>query len=150
MKAFEYKRPVSVGEAVQALGAGTTEGAGSGAAKISAGGTDLLGTLREKIQPEQPGTVVSLKGVPGMNGIEEQEDGLHIGAMARLSDIAAHPLVRRRDPALAEAAHSVASPQLRHMATIGGNLCQEPRCWYYRYPGNRFHCLRKGGALCNA
>ncbi len=73
-----------------------------------------------------------------------------IGALTTLAEIAGHPVLRAHYPLLVQAARNVASPQIRNVATIAGNLCQEPRCWYYRYPENGFHCLRKGGKQCNA
>ena len=75
---------------------------------------------------------------------------MRIGALTTLAEIAQHPAIRQTYPLLAEAARSVASPQIRNVATIAGNLCQEPRCWYYRNPDNTFDCLRKGGKTCDA
>ncbi|MHB9096222.1 MAG: FAD binding domain-containing protein, partial [Syntrophales bacterium] len=81
-------------------------------------------------------------------GIGETENGtLRIGALATVSDVANHPFIGERYPALVQAAREVASPQLRNQGTIGGNLCQKPRCWYYR---GDFHCSRKGGSQCFA
>lgn len=122
---------------------------GDGAA-VMAGGTDLMGTLKDAIHPHYPELVVSLKTVPGLRYIEEDAQGLRIGSLTTLDDIAEHPAVRGRYPALAEAARSVAAGQIRNVATIAGNICQEPRCWYYRNPDNTFECLRKGGTRCNA
>lgn len=115
-----------------------------------AGGTDLLGTLKDRIHPDYPELLVNLKTIPGLEGIRREKGHIVIGAMTRLADLAANPLVGEMFPALAEAARSVATPQIRNMATLGGNLCQEPRCWYYRHPDNRYHCLRKGGDTCPA
>jgi xanthine dehydrogenase YagS FAD-binding subunit len=92
-------------------------------------------------------TVVSLSALGGLRGIEETPEGVAIGAMTPLAEVAASPLLRERCTALAEAAAQVASPQLRHQGTLGGNVCQKPRCWYYR---GDFPCLRKGGDLCSA
>ncbi|MCL1896397.1 MAG: FAD binding domain-containing protein, partial [Clostridiales bacterium] len=142
MKTFSYKRPQSLAEAAVELG--------KGGSRISAGGTDLLGTLKDKIHGSGAEAVVSLKEIPGLDCISEEDGTLLIGAMSRLSAIQRDGLIKDKYPMLAEAAHSVASPQLRNMATLGGNICQEPRCWYYRYPGNKFDCLRKGGSSCNA
>lgn len=119
-------------------------------AAFVAGGTDLLGVLKERIHSDYPRTIVSLKKVAGLDFIKEDKRGLRIGAMATLSDIANYPAVKERYPALAQAARSVASPQIRNTGTIGGNICQEPRCWYYRSPDDRFHCIRKGGNKCPA
>ncbi len=122
-------------------------------ARIIAGGTDLLSVLKHKLEPDYPDTIVNIKTIEGLDYIEEDEEGLKIGAAAKLSDIASSPLVKEGYNALADAARSVATPLIRNLATIGGNLCQEVRCWYYRYPdevGGRIKCLRKGGDTCNA
>ena len=119
-------------------------------ARAIAGGTDLLGLVKDRVHPEQPAALVDLKRIPGLAGVLERDGELVLGALTRLADIERDPLVRDRCPALAEAAHAVASPQLRNMGTVAGNICQEPRCWYYRSPDNGFHCTRKGGRYCNA
>ena len=122
-------------------------------ARIIAGGTDLLSVLKHELDPVYPDTVVNIKTIEGLDEIKEEEEGLTIGAAAKLADIAASPLVKEHYSALADAAKSVATPLIRNLATIGGNLCQEVRCWYYRYPdeiGGRINCLRKGGDTCNA
>lgn len=124
-----------------------------GRAKIIAGGTDLLSVLKHKLEPDYPETIVNIKSIEGLNHITADENGLRIGATAKLCDIAASPLVQDGYGALVDAAKSVATPLIRNLATIGGNLCQEVRCWYYRYPdeiGGRIKCLRKGGDTCNA
>jgi NADPH-dependent glutamate synthase beta subunit-like oxidoreductase/CO/xanthine dehydrogenase FAD-binding subunit len=115
-----------------------------------AGGTDLLGTLKDSVHPEYPEALLNLKTIPELAYIEEDAQGLRIGALTRLHEIAANRTVKDRYGVLAEAARAVASPQIRRMGTIGGNICQEPRCWYYRNPDNTFHCTRKGGQVCNA
>jgi NADPH-dependent glutamate synthase beta subunit-like oxidoreductase len=79
-----------------------------------------------------------------------EEDGLHLGSMTRLDDVVKNRRIREEFSLLAEAAGTVATPQIRNVATVGGNICQEPRCWYYRYRDNYFKCLRKGGNACNA
>ena len=114
---------------------------------IKAGGIDLLDLMKENLLA--PATVVNLARVPGLDAIEEQADGsLRIGAMATLASVAAHPLAKQRYPALADALGRSASPQIRHVATLGGNLLQRPRCWYFR--AEAFHCVRKGGTQCFA
>lgn len=126
---------------------------GEGRARVIAGGTDLLSVLKHKLEPDYPETLVNIKTIEGLDHITEDEEGLTIGAGAKLCDIAASPVVKADCPALADAAKSVATPLIRNLATIGGNLCQEVRCWYYRYPdeiGGRIQCLRKGGDYCNA
>ena len=106
--------------------------------------------MKDEILPAYPEAVVNLKSIAGLDFIREAGDGLKIGALTRLEDIAAHPAVCRHYPALAQAAGRAASPHLREMGTLGGNVCQDIRCWYYRHPHNRFPCLRKGGGRCYA
>jgi xanthine dehydrogenase YagS FAD-binding subunit len=124
-----------------------------GKACLMAGGTDLLGVLKDRILPEYPDALINLKTIPGMDFINKGPDGLTVGAMTTLSEIACSPLIKEGYAALSQAAHSVASPEIRNMGTIGGNLCQDVRCWYYRYPhhlGGRMPCLRKGSGPCHA
>jgi xanthine dehydrogenase YagS FAD-binding subunit len=124
-----------------------------GKARLIAGGTDLLGILKDKILPDYPGTVINIKTIPDLDYISEDAGGLKIGALARLDDIARSPMVKGKYKLLAEAAAAVATPQIRIMGTIGGNLCQDVRCWYYRYPhhlGGRMICRRKGKGPCFA
>jgi len=144
MKPFDYIQGHSLEAAEKAL-----EGF-EGRARPLAGGTDLLGGLKDAIHPFRPEALVDLKSIDGMRGVDERADGVHIGSMTRLRDLARDPVITRRFQALAQAAESVASPQIRNMGTLGGNICQEPRCWYYRNPRNTFHCARKGGDRCNA
>jgi NADPH-dependent glutamate synthase beta subunit-like oxidoreductase/CO/xanthine dehydrogenase FAD-binding subunit len=144
MRELDYQKPKTMEEAVRALTRG-----GDRKVKLIAGGTDLMGAVNLRISPVETGTIVSIKGL-GLDGIESDDEGISIGAASLLDDIANHDEIKKRLPLLAEAARSVASPQIRHVATIGGNICQEPRCWYYRHPDNRFHCMRKGGDLCNS
>ena len=126
------------------------KGSRSAKAAVVAGGTDLLGVLKDRVHPEYPETLVDLKTIPGLAYVKEGKKALRIGSLTTLSAIANHPRIRESYPALAEAARTVGSPQIRNMGTIGGNICQEPRCWYYRAPENQFHCLRKGGTKCGA
>ena len=119
-------------------------------AQVIAGGTDLLGKMKDEILPRYPEALVNLKSIPGMEYVREEKEALRIGALTRLEEIATDSLVRTEYRALAEAAHRAASPHLREMGTLGGNICQDIRCWYYRHPGNRFPCLRKGGGRCYA
>lgn len=144
MKAFQHKNSQSLDEAVELLLKNPND------ARAFSGGTDLLGVIKDSIYPDIPGLLVNLKTIRGLNEIEERPDGLFIGAAARLHDIAHHPIVRKFYTALQEAAQSIATPQIRRMATLAGNLCQEPRCWYYRQSNDLFHCLRKGGEMCGA
>lgn len=122
-------------------------------ARLNAGGTDLLGALKDGVLTDAPDLLVNLKSIPGLDAIREDADGLSIGALTPLSRLQTSPLIRERVPLLADAARSVATPQLRNMGTLGGNLCQEVRCWYYRYPasvGGPIQCLRKGSGPCLA
>jgi xanthine dehydrogenase YagS FAD-binding subunit len=121
-----------------------------GNAAVISGGTDLLGTMRFEILPDYPEVVVNLKTIPGMDYIKEEGGMLKIGALARLEDIAKNNLVRAKYAALAEGAHRTATPHIREMGTIAGNICQFTRCWYFRIPDNRFYCFRKGGKTCYA
>ncbi|HAR95722.1 MAG TPA: molybdopterin dehydrogenase [Deltaproteobacteria bacterium] len=124
-----------------------------GRAVLNAGGTDLLSTLKGENLFSYPEAIINIKTIHGLDYIKEPRQGVRIGALAKLSDIAGSDLLRRHYPALAEAAHTVATPQIRNMATIGGNLCQDTRCWYYRYPrilGGPIQCLRKGSGPCLA
>ena len=119
-------------------------------AEIIAGGTDLLGRMKDEILPRHPEAIINIKSIPSLDFITEERGMLKIGALTRLEDIAAHDTVKTRYGALAEAAHRTASPHIREMGTLGGNICQDIRCWYYRNPNNRFPCLRKGGGRCYA
>ncbi len=141
---FTHASAISLDEAVELL----TKHRGKAA--VIAGGTDLLGTLKDRIHPTYPEILVDLKPITSLRYVDEDKKGLRIGALTTLNDLATHKTIKARYPLLAEAAKSVASPQIRNMATLGGNICQEPRCWYYRTPENLFHCLRKGGRKCNA
>ena len=122
----------------------------AGSARAVAGGTDLVGILKDRVHNGSPETLVDLKTIPGLAAIEERDGALAIGSLARLSELERHPVVRERHRALAQAAQAIASPQLRNMGTVGGNIAQEPRCWYYRSPDDAFDCMRKGGRYCNA
>ncbi len=123
-----------------------------GRAAAMAGGTDLLGTMRFEVLPDSnyPEVVVNLRSISGLDYIKEEAGMLKIGALTRLDDIAKSDLVQKRYTALAQAAHRTATPHIREMGTIGGNICQLTRCWYFRTPDNRFHCMRKGGKQCFA
>jgi xanthine dehydrogenase YagS FAD-binding subunit len=144
MKKFNHIDARTVEEAVAALRRYQDK------ASVIAGGTDLLGKMKDEILPRYPEALINLKTIPGLDYIRMEEDGLRIGTLATLEDIAGDPLIKSRYPALAQAARRTASPHLRTMGTIGGNLCQDIRCWYYRNPNNRFPCLRKGGGRCYA
>src|SRR5258706_11000826 len=97
----------------------------------------------------RPTRVVNLKGIRGLDEIaEDGKGGLRMGALVTLTQLEEHPVVRRNFPGLAEAAHSIATPQIRNLGTVGGNLCQRPRCWYFRL--EEAVCLKKGGSECFA
>jgi xanthine dehydrogenase YagS FAD-binding subunit len=110
------------------------------------GGTDLLVCIEERLLA--PAAVVDVRGIPGAEAVTRAADGgLRIGAAARIHDLATRIDVRESYPALAQACAAVATPALRHMGTIGGNLCQRPRCWYFR---RGIPCLKSGGSTCHA
>jgi xanthine dehydrogenase YagS FAD-binding subunit len=143
MKAFTLVKATSLDQAVSALGA-----TGS---MVIAGGTDVISTLQERVLETYPGTLVSLKSItPSLDYIKEEGGMLKIGAMTRLEDIAENATVLANYTALAQAAGRTASPHIRESGTIGGNICQLPRCWYFRKTDNRFDCIRKGGNMCYA
>lgn len=122
-------------------------------AHVIAGGSDLMGCLKDNLWMETPTAVIDLKTIPGLNAIREDADGLHLGALVTLTRIAESQTVQSGWPGLAEAARRTGSPLLRNMGTIAGNICQQNRCWYFRYPdkiGGRIDCVRKGGQRCLA
>lgn len=121
-----------------------------GKACIIAGGTDLLGKMKDEILPQYPEALINIKTIPGLDFVKEEDGMLRIGALKILEDIGRDTIINERYTALAEAAKRTASPHIREMGTIGGNICQDIRCWYYRNPHNRFPCLRKGGGKCYA
>jgi xanthine dehydrogenase YagS FAD-binding subunit len=124
-----------------------------GNAKVNAGGTDLLGCLRDQCLEEYPEAVIDIKGIPGLDSIKAGARGVKIGALTKLVDLVQSPVLKEQYPLLVQAARSVAAPNIRNMATVGGNLAQEIRCWYFRYAkhiGGPITCLRKGGKGCNA
>ncbi|MCX5810706.1 MAG: xanthine dehydrogenase family protein subunit M [Proteobacteria bacterium] len=125
----------------------------NGKAVLNAGGTDLLSTLKGEHLFDYPEAVINTKTISGLDYIREDGGVLEIGALAKLSEIVKSPLLKKNYMALVEAARSVATPQIRNAATMGGNLCQDVRCWYYRYPrhiGGPIRCLRKGSGPCLA
>ncbi|MBN1322015.1 MAG: FAD binding domain-containing protein [Thermoleophilia bacterium] len=146
MKTFKHASAESVEEAISIL-----KEAG-GKARIIAGGTDLLGEMRDAILPAEsyPEVLVNIKDIPGLDYIREDDGALRVGALTRLEDLARAAAVQEGYPALAEAARKTASPHIREMGTVAGNICQNNRCWYYWVPDDRFHCLRKGGNACYA
>ncbi len=144
MKRFKHINAKSTEEAVAALKKT------NGRVKVLAGGTDLLGQMKDNILPDYPAALVNLKTISGLDYIREEDGSLKIGALTKLEDIAKNRLLKQRYPALAEAARRTASPHIREQGTIAGNICQSNRCWYYWVQDNRFDCLRKGGKRCYA
>lgn len=137
MDNFSYSRPLTLREATAQLGKER------GRIALLAGGTDLLGELKDNTAA--PERLVHIRHLKELQGIRSGRDGLSIGAATLLVDIAESPMVQQRAPLLAMAAEKVGTPQIRNMGTIGGNLCQRPRCWYYR---NNYPCFKHGGNTC--
>lgn len=144
MKNFRLEKANSVEEAVRLIKSC------EGKACIKAGGTDILGGLKREIHPEYTQLVVDILDLDELSYIREEDGFIKIGALTRLKAIAGHELLRKHYTVLAEAARRTASPNLRSMGTIGGNICQENRCWYYRARDNFFPCKMKGGKRCYA
>jgi xanthine dehydrogenase YagS FAD-binding subunit len=113
----------------------------SNSATIKAGGIDLLDLMKDNIIA--PSRLVNIRNVNSLHGITAGNDGLHLGPLSTLSEIAAHPDIQQSYTALADAAGHAATPQVRNMATLGGNIMQRPRCWYFR--SSDFDCKKKGG-----
>ncbi len=141
MRQFSHMNATTVAEAATAKADGGA---------ILAGGTDLLTLEKDFVRATSAATMVNIKTIPDMDYIKEEGGMLKIGALATLTDIAESSVVQSKWASLAEAAGRVGTPQLRNMGTLGGNLCQEVRCWYFRAHNNFFNCFRKGGALCFA
>jgi xanthine dehydrogenase YagS FAD-binding subunit len=153
MESFEYGNPASVPEALAMLGARWGE------ADVLAGGTDLIGLMKDRLHT--PRRVVNIKSVREMEGIRKTAAGLRIGALVTMDELAKNAVVKAEYTALAEAAAGIPSPQIRHMGTVGGDLCQRPRCWYFRQGmgllaledgksripdgDNRYHAIFGGG-----
>ena len=147
MKSFHHINASSMGDVVNTLNNY------EGKAEILAGGTDILGVLKDQVLPHYPEVLINIKTIPGLDYIREDSGGLKIGPLVKLADLIKSPLIQETYQALAEACKAVGTPQIRNMATLGGNLAQDTRCWYYRYPhsiGGRILCLRKGSGPCLA
>jgi xanthine dehydrogenase YagS FAD-binding subunit len=163
MRTFEYARAATVHAATQQLAeasapdrerdnahtlatAGATPAPQNGR-RVLAGGTDLLTLMKADIVA--PSLLIDIKRAGDLpHGIQERQDGVALGALTTLSEIEHSALLQARYPALTQAVAAAATPQLRNMATIGGNLLQRPRCWYFR--SSQFHCWLKGGEECHA
>jgi len=139
MPAFELFQPASIEDAQAVL-----DRYGSGA-WVLAGGLDSFDWLKDRIK--RPQALVDLAGIPELKGIRPWQDGIEIGAMTTLTEVVRHPVVRERYGILLEAAEAAASPQIRNQGTIGGNVSQDTRCWYYRAG---WSCYRAGGNICYA
>ena len=139
MPAFELFQPASIADALSLLDRYGSD------AWVFAGGLDSFDWLKDRIK--RPRYVVDLGAVGELKGIRERDGGLEIGAMTTLTDVVRHPIVRERYAILMDAAESAASPQIRNQGTIGGNVSQDTRCWYYR---SGWSCYRAGGNICYA
>jgi len=139
MPAFQLYQPSSVADAQKLLGQNGSD------ALVLAGGLDSMDWLKDRIK--KPKVVVDLSGVSELKGIRETPDGVEIGAMTTLTEISTSPVIRQKYSLLSQAAEVVASPQIRNQGTIGGNVSQDTRCWYYRAG---WPCYRAGGNICYA
>ncbi|HEX4793783.1 MAG TPA: xanthine dehydrogenase family protein subunit M [Humisphaera sp.] len=147
MKAFEWANASSVDDAVKLLKPADPKADPDEMPRPMGGGQDLLTSLKAYIV--RPPRVVNLKTIQGLDRIEpDGKGGFKIGALTTIVQIEEHADIKAKFPGLAEAAHSIATPQMRNLATIGGNLCQRPRCWYFRL--ENFNCRKKGGDTCFA
>src|SRR5579859_5412536 len=144
MKQFDLYEPASLGEATSLLNQfGAT-------AKVVAGGSDLLGgVMKDWVQGKGmplPTQIIDLTTIPNLSGIQVSSDGLHIGATTTLTDVIENKDVQSTWPLLGAAASTIASPLIRNFGTLGGNINQRPRCWFFR--GENFNCYKKGGDFC--
>lgn len=137
MNRFEWVNATSVDQALASVVSGSS---------FKAGGIDLLDLMKDGIA--SPSRLVNIRQISGLDQISEDDKGLRIGPLVTLTQIEEHPAIQKKYPALSEAASRIATPQIRNMATIGGNLVQRPRCWYFR--SEDFHCRKKGGTHCFA
>ena len=139
MGTFELYQPMELSGALDLLRSHGSD------AWILSGGLDTFDWLKDRAK--SPSVVVDVGGIEELQGIEVSGDGIRIGAMATLQEVISHPEVNARYPMLANAAGRVASPQIRHQGTLGGNVAQDTRCWYYR---SGWPCYRAGGNTCYA
>jgi len=138
MQAFEYASPATLKEATALLGATWAD------AQVLAGGTDLISSMKEYL--ETPKRVVNIKGIKDLGGIRKSGSTMRIGALATFDEIANSAAIRSEYPSIHEAVRGVSSPQIRNMGTAGGDLCQRPRCWYFR-TGNGLLGMKDGKSL---
>lgn len=139
MPAFELYQPATIADAVALLDRHRAN------SWVLAGGLDSFDWLKDRIK--RPRHVVDLSGIAELKGIRDANGGLEIGAMTTLTDVVRHPIVRERFAILLDGAESAASPQIRNQGTIGGNVSQDARCWYYRAG---WPCYRASGNICYA
>ena len=139
MPAFELLQPSSIADAQKLLEQQGRDG------WVLAGGMDSFDWLKDRIK--KPKVVVDLSGIAELKGIRTTDDGIEIGAMTTLTEVVQHPAIKQQYKLLAESAELVASPQIRNQGTIGGNVSQDARCWYYRAG---WPCYRAGGNICYA
>jgi xanthine dehydrogenase YagS FAD-binding subunit len=139
MRNFEYTSPRDTRQALTLL----TDDWDT--ARLMGGGTDLLDEMKERLA--QPTRVVHLDSLP-LDYIKTTSSQILIGATTTIATLTTHPLIKSKLPGLAQATEAIATPQIRNMGTLGGNLCQRPRCWYYR--NAEYPCLKKGGSTCYA
>jgi xanthine dehydrogenase YagS FAD-binding subunit len=139
MPAFELFQPTGTADAIALLSQY------GGDAWVMAGGLDSFDWLKDRIK--RPKVVVDLSQAEELRGVRELSDGVEIGATTTLTEVVRHPLLQQKFPLLTQAAEAAASPQIRNQGTIGGNISQDTRCWYYR---SGFPCYRAGGNICYA
>jgi xanthine dehydrogenase YagS FAD-binding subunit len=139
MASFELLQPGSVADAQRLLAQHGPD------ALVLAGGLDSFDWLKDRIK--KPKIVVDLSGIDELRGVRTTDDGIEIGAMTTLTEVVRHPIIQQKYGLLAQAANLVASPQIRNQGTLGGNVTQDTRCWYYR---GGWPCYRAGGNICYA
>jgi len=137
VKSFEWAEATSVDQAVQLTVKGSA---------FKAGGVDLLDLMKERLF--EPTRLVNIRNLPDLHFIRSESSGLSVGPLVTLAELSEHADIQKKYRALAQAAGHAATPQIRNMATLGGNLLQRPRCWYFR--NELFHCRKKGGERCFA
>ncbi len=140
MKTFANTNPRTLEQAVALAQQAKKDGK---TASFAGGGSDLLGLVKDSLV--RPDMIVNLKTIKGLDQLTSSADGLHIGGLITLDALSSHSVIRSRYTVLAEAADVVASPQIRNVGTLAGNVCQRPWCWYFR---NGFPCLKNGGEIC--
>jgi xanthine dehydrogenase YagS FAD-binding subunit len=146
MNSFQWANAATVEDAVKLLKPTDPKADPDEKPHAMGGGQDLLTSLKAYIV--RPPRVVNLKTIQGLDKIEVDEKGLKVGATATIDQLGDHADVKSKFPGLAEAARSIGSPQIRNLGTVGGNLCQRPRCWYFRL--ENYQCRKKGGSECFA